>query len=133
MNIFKTRLKVLFQHCDPAGIVFYPRYFEMVNAVVEEWFADALGVSFETLHGEMNAGIPTVHIETTFHSPSYHGDLLDFRLEPIRLGRSSLDLCIEASCQSEKRLTMKSTLIYIEKDGDRRKPQPWPELLQKRF
>jgi 4-hydroxybenzoyl-CoA thioesterase len=23
--------KVLFRHCDPAGIVFFPRYFEMVR------------------------------------------------------------------------------------------------------
>ena len=29
-----------FNHCDPAGIVFYPRYFEMTNSVVENFFAD---------------------------------------------------------------------------------------------
>ena len=28
--------KVRFQHCDPAGIVFYPRYFEMLNTTIEE-------------------------------------------------------------------------------------------------
>ncbi|MEL6103010.1 MAG: acyl-CoA thioesterase, partial [Pseudomonadota bacterium] len=26
---FQFLQKVLFKHCDPAGIVFYPRYFEM--------------------------------------------------------------------------------------------------------
>ena len=31
---FTTQRKVRFQHCDPAGIVFYPRYFEMINSVV---------------------------------------------------------------------------------------------------
>ena len=34
--------KVLFRHCDPAGIVFYPRYFEMMNDTVEAFFGTAL-------------------------------------------------------------------------------------------
>ena len=131
MSLFKNQQKVLFQHCDPAGIVFYPRYFEMVNAVVEEWFSEQLGVSFETLHGPMKAGIPTVHLETTFHAPSYHGDILDFELEPKRLGTSSLDLSITACCKSEKRFSMNSTLIYVDKKGSQVKPAQWPLKLRK--
>ena len=34
-------------HTDPAGIVFYPRYFEMINAQVEDWFTGPLGCDFE--------------------------------------------------------------------------------------
>ena len=30
---------VRFGDCDPAAIVFYPRYYEMLNATIEEWFA----------------------------------------------------------------------------------------------
>src|SRR5260370_493059 len=37
-SAFVSQVQVLFRHCDPAGIVFYPRYFEMVNDLVEEWF-----------------------------------------------------------------------------------------------
>lgn len=32
---FSYRQKVLFMHYDPAGIVFFPRYFEMMNDCVE--------------------------------------------------------------------------------------------------
>ena len=39
------RRKVLFKHCDPAGIVFHPRYFETVNDCVAAFF-DALGDPF---------------------------------------------------------------------------------------
>ena len=39
MAQFATEILVRFQHCDPAGIVFYPRYFEMISQSVEEWFA----------------------------------------------------------------------------------------------
>ena len=33
-------LPIRFRHCDAAGIVFYPRYFEMMNDLVEDWFAE---------------------------------------------------------------------------------------------
>ena len=45
MAVFETVIPVRFQHCDPAGIVFYPRYLEMINQTVEEWFA-AMGRAF---------------------------------------------------------------------------------------
>ena len=34
-KIFERNKRVRFAHCDPAGIVFYPRYFEMLNELVE--------------------------------------------------------------------------------------------------
>ena len=38
---FQISTKVRFGDVDPAGIVFYPRYFEMLNAAVEDWFTMA--------------------------------------------------------------------------------------------
>jgi 4-hydroxybenzoyl-CoA thioesterase len=123
--------KVRFQHCDPAGIVFYPRYFEMVTAAVEEWFAQRLGVTFETLHGPLGAAVPTASIGVDFHAPSRLGDILEFRLRPTRIGRSSVDLTIEACCGAEKRLTMESTLVFT-KEGAAT-PDSWPEDLRVRI
>jgi hypothetical protein len=62
-----------FAHCDPAGIVFYPRYIEMLNAVVEDWFAEELGFSFQEIL-KSNLGIPTVHLNADFISPGRLGD-----------------------------------------------------------
>ena len=56
---FTTQRKVRFQHCDPAGIVFYPRYFEMINSVVEDWFEEVLQHDFNKLHVESGTGVPT--------------------------------------------------------------------------
>lgn len=36
--LFTFTQKVLFKHCDPAGIVFYPRYFEIINDCIEAFF-----------------------------------------------------------------------------------------------
>ena len=40
--VSERRERVRFGHCDPAGIVFYPRYFEMLNALVEDWISEGL-------------------------------------------------------------------------------------------
>ena len=50
--LFTTTVQVRFADVDPAGIVFYPRYFEMLNGAVEDWFAQQLGLDFATMHLE---------------------------------------------------------------------------------
>ena len=67
---FRTRRGVEFHHCDPAGIVFYPRYFEMLNSVVEEWFGERNGLPFDRMHRIERRGVPTVRLETVFTAPS---------------------------------------------------------------
>ena len=131
MSAFTLPQKVRFQHCDPAGIVFYPRYFEMVTATVEEWFAQRLGVPFETLHGPLGGAVPTASLSVDFHAPSRLGDVLEFRLRPTRIGRSSVGLSIEAHCGAEKRLTMQSTLVFTREGAS--KPDSWPENLRARL
>jgi 4-hydroxybenzoyl-CoA thioesterase len=128
---FTLQQKVRFQHCDPAGIVFYPRYFEMITTTVEEWFAQHLGVPFETLHGSLGAAVPTVSMTVEFHAPSRHGDILEFRLRPTRIGRSSVGLSIAAYCGGEKRLSMESTLVFTREAAS--KPESWPEDLRARI
>ena len=109
---FQVEFPIRFQHCDPAGIVFYPRYFEMVNSVVEDWFAVGLGVSIRDLNLVRREGLPTVHLETDFWKPSLIGDVLLFELEVLRLGRSSFALQISARHEEEVRLQIKQTLVY---------------------
>ena len=41
--------KVRFQHVDYAGIVFYPRFLEMLNCLVEDWFEEALDRPFSKM------------------------------------------------------------------------------------
>ena len=128
---FRRERLIRFSHCDPAGIVFYPRYFEMITATVEEWFAQRLGVPFETLHGPLGAAVPTASISVDFHAPSRLGDILEFRLRPTRIGRSSVGMSIEAYCGPEKRLSMESTLVFIKAGAS--KPDSWPEDLRARI
>jgi 4-hydroxybenzoyl-CoA thioesterase len=116
--------RVRFQHCDPAGIVFYPRYFEMLNAVVEAWFAERSGMSFDEMHGPTRGGVPTASVRADFRAPSRLGDLLDWRLAPKRLGRSSCELAVTASDGGELRAEFALTIVWIDMVSGR--ARSWP-------
>ncbi|MEH6402913.1 MAG: thioesterase family protein [Sneathiella sp.] len=128
MSHFIVQQKVLFQHCDPAGIVFYPRYFEMINAAVETWFEEGLGVSFASLHGTRNRAVPTVTIETTFQNPSHLGDILQIGVTVLKIGGASLNLEVCAQSRDTKRFESSLTLVHINKETGR--PNPWPDDLR---
>ncbi|MEJ6393105.1 thioesterase family protein [Gymnodinialimonas sp. 2305UL16-5] len=118
---FEFHQKVLFRHCDPAGIVFYPRYFEMMNDCLEAFFESALGTPWPDLH--INAAIPTAQISTRFTAPSSHGDELLLRVAVTRVGRSSVGYLIGAHAGAEQRFETTGTLAFVNDAG---KPTPWP-------
>lgn len=122
---YTHRRKVMFKDCDPARIVFYPRYFEMLNDTVECFFDEVLGCPFEALH--LGHAVPTARIDTQFKSPSRLGDWLDITLTCTRLGRSSLNLDFTVTCGDELRLTAASTLVYVGPNG---RPLPWTDALR---
>ena len=67
---FATHTKVRIAQVDPAGLVFYPRYFEMLNNAVDDWFDEALGLDMATMHMDEHIGVPTVKLDVSFMAPS---------------------------------------------------------------
>lgn len=127
MKEFHYPKKVRFGHTDPAGIVFYPRYFEMINETIEDWFEE-LGFSFENMHLEQKFGVPLVKVEAEFATPSRIGDDLDFCLKVVRLGRSSLTIEITVTCGGEVRFHSIGTMAYV--NLTKGKAAPWPDSLR---
>lgn len=123
--MFTRRQEVLFRHCDPAGIVFYPRYFEMMNDTVEAWFAE-MGAPFAEMHRN-SGGVPTAAISTEFSAPSRHGDVLEISITVTRLGRTSVGIETRATSGGETRFVTTQTLVNIDKAG---RPQPWTDALR---
>lgn len=130
-KLFTHRIKVLFQHCDPAAIVFYPRYFEMVNQTVEEWHEVGLGHSFAQMHMDAGYGVPTVSIGAEFTAPSKMGDVLTWSLAVSRLGRTSAHLQIKATCGDQLRMTATPVLVHVHMQTGR--PVPWPDAIRHRM
>lgn len=113
MSWSTTRL-VEFQHCDPAGIVFYPRYFEMINSVIEEFFRDFVGYSFAPMHFTDHRGVPTVKVTVEFQAPGSLEDLLEFTLDLKRVGDRSITIAITCTCAGQPRFTAESVLVHMD-------------------
>lgn len=112
-SAFEARITVRFNHVDAAGIVFYPRYYEMLNEVVERWFEERLGLGFRDLHTVRGQGMPARRIEVDFLKASRLGDVLTFDLRVAALGGTSLDLEIRCSCGGETRIAARLLLVCV--------------------
>jgi 4-hydroxybenzoyl-CoA thioesterase len=87
-NAFIKKEKVRFQHVDFAGIVFYPRFLEMLNNIVEDFYEEALQTPFKNIH--KTGGIPTVDLKVQFKKAARLGDELTKYFWVKKLGTSSM-------------------------------------------
>jgi 4-hydroxybenzoyl-CoA thioesterase len=130
-SAFSIDMPIRFSHSDPAGIVYYPNYFDMFNAVIEDWFAGPLQADYATQILQKRLGFPTVHAECDFFVPSRMGERLTFTLLVRDIGRSSLRLEILGHVGTQPRLRAKLVLVVISLDTNR--SIPIPEELRSRF
>ena len=122
---FCSRQLVRYFHCDPGGIVYFPRFFEMFNAVLEDWFAEALDCPWGTdLMGARRLSIPTLAIRAEFLRASRLGETLDFTLWPTHLGRSSIGLALIGSAEGAERLRAIWTICTASREAFRSVPIP---------
>ena len=113
---FRSEFIIRFSHCDPAGIVYFANFFDMINAVVEDWFAGVLGTPFHDLHLHRRQGFPVVNTQCEFSRPCQLGDCLVMELEVAHLGRSSLSLAIRGSVGGEEKLRARHTVSMVSLD-----------------
>lgn len=129
-QLFTVERRVRFADCDAAGIVFFPRYFEMLNGVVEDWFAGPLEASFRELHLNRHVSVPTAAIQARFIAPSRLEDELTFFLSVTKLGGASCGLRHRISAGGHLRFEAAQTIVYV---GASLKSEPWPEPLRARI
>lgn len=123
---FSRAFTVNFGQCDPAGIVFYPRYLEMLNATVEAFFAEALDYSFARIHLEEGCGVPTVHLTVDFRAASRLGDTIVYTLRVTGVGRTSVTFDTRVTCGQEVRLIARHVLVFTWPGPA---AAPWPDHL----
>ncbi len=83
------RVQVRFGDCDPAGIVYFPRFFDFFHQAMETWFS-AIGFRYDEVILDRKIGFPAVHTEADFRAPSRFGEAIDVELRVRALGRSSV-------------------------------------------
>lgn len=108
---FERPRRIRFVDCDPAGIVFFPQYFVMFNALVEDWVTEVLGIPYAELLGRRCNGMPTVSLQTEFRAISRMGDDVALGLQVERLGARSFTLALNCRCGDEERVRSQHVIV----------------------
>lgn len=105
--VFRFAQPIRFSHCDPAGVLYFPHLFDFVNAAMEDWFAQRLGLPFHVLHLELRRGNPVLRTRCEFVAPCRFGETLALDLEPLAVGRSSIEARLSGSVAGAPRLRVR--------------------------
>jgi len=120
--------------CDPAGIIFYPRYFEIFDASTSALFERAMGVPKIQLLKTFNfAGFPLARTHARFLRPTRFGD--DVTVETkISFGHSSFTIEHRLSLKGETCVECSEKRVWVVRDvSGRLKSRLIPEAVLVKF
>jgi 4-hydroxybenzoyl-CoA thioesterase len=120
-----TEVRIRFSHCDPAGIVYFPRAFDILNGVVEDWFTFGLGIDYRDVIVRRKIGLGYGHAECDFTKPASMGDMLRLAVTVQRIGTKSLSLVIPATREGAS--VFKASLVIVATDLTKHVSIPIPD------
>jgi 4-hydroxybenzoyl-CoA thioesterase len=92
-TLFRRYVTIEWGDCDPAGILFYPRYFAMFDASTAYLFEAALGCRKRDMLRRFDiVGFPMVDTKATFLIPSRFGDVVSIESRVAGFNRSSFEV-----------------------------------------
>jgi 4-hydroxybenzoyl-CoA thioesterase len=109
--VFERPVRIRFSHCDPAGIVFFPQYLTLTNALVEDWFTEGLGIDYAHMIATRRIGLPIVKLDCEFSRPSRMGETITLALALESAGRRSIRIRIVGHHAGEVRFSAKQVLV----------------------
>ncbi len=128
--------RIEWEHCDPAGIVYYPRYFAMFDASTGYLFEKALGMTkFQLLKRYDFIGIPIVDTRAKFYIPGVFGDDVEIQAQLTEVKRSSFSIEHRILKEGELAVEGWETRVWVGKDPSnpekiKSKPIP-PDVVEK--
>jgi 4-hydroxybenzoyl-CoA thioesterase len=115
--VFRRQLTIEWGHCDPAGIVFNPRFFEFFDTSTWLLFDAALGVKPEAVAATFGiVGIPLVDARAEFRKPAKFGDTIEIASHISAFRRSSFDVEHRISVGGELAIEGVETRVWAAKD-----------------
>ena len=136
MFVHRREVQIQWGDCDPANIVYYPRYFEMFDDSTSIMF-EAAGFSKQDIVRRYGlVGIPMVDTRAKFLIPSTHGDwiTIESRVEAWR--RSSFDVRHNVLKGEALAIEAFETRVLVGRDpdnADKLKSAPVPPEIIARF
>ncbi len=115
--VYRRQLTIEWGHCDPAGIVFNPRFFELFDASSWMLFEAALGVKQQKLAATYGiVGIALVDAKANFLKPVRFGDKIEIVSRVAEFRRSSFDVEHRLSVGGEVAVETTETRVWAVRD-----------------
>jgi 4-hydroxybenzoyl-CoA thioesterase len=116
---YRSTLTVEWGQCDPAGIVFNSRFFEIFDTGTWHMFAAALGVKPHELANTFGIiGIPLVDASANFLRPVRFGDTVEMTSRVREFRRSSFDVEHHLSVNGELAVEGSETRVWLARNKD---------------
>jgi 4-hydroxybenzoyl-CoA thioesterase len=112
-------LRIEWCDCDPAGIIFYPRYFAMFDTSTTVLLERALGMNkIDYLKAYQFAGHPVVETQARFRSPTRFGDEVVVESTLVDCGRSSFKVAHRLNKGGVLAAEGSETRVWVVRDSD---------------
>ena len=119
MRTLVRALTIEWGDCDPAGIVFYPRYFAFFDRSTAALFEDALGMTKAAMiRAHRVVGFPMVDTRARFLRPCTFGDEVLIRSQVAAFRRSSFDVLHTLTRDGETAVEATETRVWAARDPD---------------
>jgi 4-hydroxybenzoyl-CoA thioesterase len=116
---YRKQLTIEWGQCDPAGIVFNSRFFEMFDASTWQMFEAALGVKPHELASTFGImGLPLVDVRANFIKAVKFGDVVDITSRVSEFRRSSFDVEHRLSVVGELAVEGGETRVWASRSKD---------------
>lgn len=130
MLLNSRAVRIEWGDCDPAGIVYYPRYFTFFDASTSALFERALGMTkFQFVKAYNSVGYPMVDTRARFLLPTRYGDDVVIETTVTEIRRSSFDIRHRLLKDGELAVEGFETRVWVERDPadpDKIKAKPLP-------
>jgi 4-hydroxybenzoyl-CoA thioesterase len=115
--INRRQMTIEWGQCDPAGIVFNSRFFEMFDTSTWMLFEKALGVKPHELSKTFGIiGIPLVDARANFVKPAKFGDVVEIASRVSEFHRSSFEIEHHVSINGELAVEGEETRVWAARD-----------------
>lgn len=133
MKTFEQELRVRLCHCDPAGIMFHPQYFVILNGVMEDFFRDVAGLSFEKSI-RSGHGFPIVSVAGEFPNPTFMGEMVRVAMTVESIGESSVTFAFEMTgADGSVRMLAREVAVSVRKTREGIESTPIPDDIRAVF
>ena len=116
---FVVRRRVAFRDCDPAGIVYTPRFLDpFATGAADLFMMHVIGPMGSRLPGLETLATPAKAVELVFHGPSPQGALIDIQVACTGFGKTTFELSLEGQSEAGAPLfSIRMTLICVTHDS----------------